>query len=435
MRVEATGYKRIWLPLLSLFLIALVFRLLYLWAALDNLGLARFWNWAPDTNAYWTVARQFTTDQLLGDYYLFRVGPGYGLILASLHALFGPVPMPAILLNILLGSIAPVIIFLTALELFGSRPVAWVAGLIGALSHTSIALSCHILTDQPYFTLHAAALLCFILGFKRRRTKWFVIAGSIAGIATLVRPSGQLWPILFLFMAVAIPWLTLKAKRVEMMRKASLTGVIMLAVVLGWSVRNCAAYGEFTFGSNGVYTLQGCVVSDVLARHQGKSIVEYRHEWGPDWGVNPGQHLAAYREAKVRVAEMFKKHPTWVVQQVMRNIDGNIKAKDHYTYNQIPLLKQPMEILDRQMTSWGGWTLAILTLLSIVLLIFQRNHLAWTVLGTAYIYFTIIVGFSIWQGSRLHYTAEMAWSILIAWLAVESCRFIFRRSSRGVPAG
>ena len=41
------------MPVLSLGILALIVRLLYLWAALGNLGLDKFWNYAPDTNTYW----------------------------------------------------------------------------------------------------------------------------------------------------------------------------------------------------------------------------------------------------------------------------------------------------------------------------------------------------------------------------------------------
>lgn len=426
--------RRVWIPLLSLFLLALAVRLLYLWAALDNLGLDKFWNFAPDTDAYWAVAQQFFDGSYLGDYYLFRVGPGYGLILAGLQLLFGPTPMAGILLNVLLGSLAPVIIFLLAWQLTESRAVAWVAGLITALSHTSIALSCQILTDQPYFTLHAAALLCFVLGFKRKKTRWFISAGCIAGIATLVRPSGQLWPILFFVMAVAIPLLTVSLGRLAMIRKASWTGAIMLAVVLGWSARNYVTYGEFTFGSNGVYTLQGCVVAQVMSNHYGKSISDYRRDFGPDWGINRGQHLQAYRNAKARVSEAVRSHPVWLIRTALANMEGNIEAMDYYTYRQIPALKKPMELLDRHMRGWGGATLAILTLVALVILVIRRNHLAWILLGVTYSYFTLITGFSIWQGSRLHYSAEMAWSILIAFLFVKLCSALARWRSRLRPA-
>ncbi|PWB74594.1 hypothetical protein C3F09_03770 [candidate division GN15 bacterium] len=426
--IYRTPRRDLRVSLLVIGLLALAVRLLYLRTALDYLGLEQLWNFARDTNTYWAVGQHFLGGSYLGDYCLFRVGPGYGLMLAGLQVLFGPSPMAAILLNILLGSLAPVLVFLLARELFESKPVAWIAGLISALSHTAIALSCQILTDQPFFTFHVAALLCFVLGLKGRSTGWFVVAGCLAGVATLIRPSGQLWPMLFLAMAVLVPWLTLSEGRSPMIRKALLTGAIMLVVVLGWSARNYAAYGEFTFGSNGVYTLQGCPVAQVMSDHYGRSVGEYRKEFGPDYGINPGQFMPSYRAAKARVAEMVGSHPIWLIRVALANMESNIEAMDPYTYGQIPALRQPMEILDRQMRLWGGATLAILLLVALAVLIVRRHHPAWVVLGFTYLYFTLMCGFSIWQGSRLHYPAEMAWSILIAWLSVQIYNTLFRRS-------
>ena len=48
--------------------------------------------------------------------------------------------------------------------------------------------------------------------------------------------------------------------------------------------------------------------------------------------------------------------------------------------------------------------------------------LAWIVLGATFAAFTLLIGFSFWQGSRLHFPAEMAWSFLLAYLLVVSQR-------------
>jgi len=40
------------------------------------------------------------------------------------------------------------------------------------------------------------------------------------------------------------------------------------------------------------------------------------------------------------------------------------------------------------------------------------------VLGSTYGFFTWTTGFSFWQGSRLHFPAEMAWSILLSYFLV-----------------
>jgi predicted lysophospholipase L1 biosynthesis ABC-type transport system permease subunit len=114
----------------------------------------------------------------------------------------------------------------------------------------------------------------------------------------------------------------------------------------------------------------------------------------------------------------------------MANMEANIEATDNFTYSQLPTLRKVMELVNRQMEVWGGATLAILSLIALALLTIRRNHLAWMLLGVTYVYFTVIVGFSIWQGSRLHYSAEMAWSILLAYLIVQMYNSIFRRRLR-----
>jgi hypothetical protein len=50
----------------------------------------------------------------------------------------------------------------------------------------------------------------------------------------------------------------------------------------------------------------------------------------------------------------------------------------------------------------------------------MRDHrwFAACVLGLTYASFSLLIGVSFWQGSRLHYPAEMAWSILVAYAII-----------------
>ncbi|MEE8577705.1 MAG: hypothetical protein V3T31_10655, partial [candidate division Zixibacteria bacterium] len=48
----------------------------------------------------------------------------------------------------------------------------------------------------------------------------------------------------------------------------------------------------------------------------------------------------------------------------------------------------------------------------------QRRFSAFVILGATFVSFTLLLGLSFWQGSRLHYPAEMAWAVLLPYLGV-----------------
>ena len=148
--------------LLGLFVVSVCARLLYFYLASDCLGFDKFTHYVYDSRLYFLIADLILSGLDLGAYGLLRVGPGYGLLLAATKFIFGANPIWPIMLNIFLGGLAAVFVYLLAYQLFSSRAVALIAGGFCALSLTSVSISCHILTDQPFFTFHIAALVFFV---------------------------------------------------------------------------------------------------------------------------------------------------------------------------------------------------------------------------------------------------------------------------------
>ncbi len=410
MTERTTGY----IHLSVLFLVALTMRLGYLWLAVRHLTLEGFWRYAQDTGLYLLVAQHLQSSQPLGEYGLLRIGPGYALILAAIQSVFGQNPYYPILFSVLMGCLAPVLVYLLAWYLTENRSVAFISGFFAAVSLTSVALSCHILTDQPFFTFHAAALVCFVLGFRTGKVKWFVIAGIIAGYAAYIRPVGQMWPYLFFLIPLLLPRQEMFSSRTDMLKRAGVTAAVMLIMVLGWSARNYIVHDQFTFGTNGALTVRSCLVAQVTAdRTRETNIVGYRDIWEEEDGDRDLERFeGAAARAKVRVIEALEEYPGPMFRAYFRNIEDNIKAANYYAQRQVPELAGFMGWLNAAVRNWLAWLIVVVTVVGVGFLWKDRNYLAAGLLGLTYFYFTMILGASFWQGSRLHYPAEMAWAIL-----------------------
>ena len=114
------------LPHLTLlFLLALGLRLTYYFVASGNLGFEQFWQYAPDTRVYWGAATQILAGEVLKWCEILWVGPGYILTLACFQTFFGHNPLYAIVWNIILGSLAPVFVFLIAFHLTDLPTISW----------------------------------------------------------------------------------------------------------------------------------------------------------------------------------------------------------------------------------------------------------------------------------------------------------------------
>ncbi len=407
--------------LIGLFALAVILRLIYLKVASDALGFERVAHFAQDSNLYLMLADHILSWERGGSYGLLRVGPGYALMLAAIKLVFGPNPIWPILVNIVLGGLAPVAVYLLAWQLLSSRAVALLAGLFSAVSLTSISLSCHILTDQPYFTLQAMALVMFVRGYCTGRLRWYVAAGLTSGFAAHVRPVGQMWPLIFLLFALVLPRRAPHLSRLRFFGRASITGLVMLLMVLGWSVRNYAIHDLFVFGTNGALTVRSCLVAGVAekTRGEGKTLVDYRNEWEEEDGDRSDSFVAAYAKASARVKSEINAHPWIMLREYFLNMRDNMVAETGYAYREIPQVKYVMAYFILYMRTWLGYVLVGLTLLGLAVMIIRREVAAAWILGGTYVSFSIILGGSLWQGSRLHYPAEMAWAILIAYLLVQ----------------
>ena len=412
---------------LGLAAFAFVLRLAYLLLAANHLGMAKFWNWAPDTNTYWAAASILLGEHdPIGDWALFRVGPGYAAILAVIRLVFGNNPIFPIVFSLLMGTLAPVAVFLLAYNLIKQRAVAATAGVLAAISPVAVSLSCHILTDQTFFTLQCFALVFFVRALERRELKWYIYAGLTCGVGLLVRPSGQMWPYLFFLLPLILPLPRAYYSRFDLWKRAAVCGALALLISLSWMTRNYAVEGVFTFGTNSVITARDCVLAQVESELTGRQIYDLRHQWsGEDHDRTPplGE---AYLLAKQRVATGYREHPDLVMKYYLRNLEENVTASNFYWELQLPVFVGTIRAYNHHFVKWGGYLMLVLTLGGLVWLGFRRLYTALILLGVTWFYFTLPIGFSFWQGSRLHLSAEMAGNILVAFVLVSTVSAVKR---------
>jgi 4-amino-4-deoxy-L-arabinose transferase-like glycosyltransferase len=418
------------LDLLWLFLLALALRETYLLAALAKLDLATIAMVAPDSTVYVKLGDYFLTGNTEAIRHLLVAGPGYPAVLTVLAWVFGTGPWPPVMLNVLLAAASPLAVYLLAETLFGRRSVAVIAGLYTALSFTGISLSTSILTDQPYYTLQAFALLVFLAGLKGGRSRWwFLSAGLLAGTATLIRSMGQLWPYLFLAMAAFHLLYLARPRNWRLLARSLWTPAIMLVLILSWSAFNHSRSGMFTFTTNGVRATWAYIAAAAVAEHTpGGSIDSVRAAWSaevlsPTDGQPPTEAVVQER-MKAGIFAVLKQHPMWFLGSFLDKVWINIREPNYYADAQVPHGAKLWGFLKWFSHDWINPILFALSLISLWVLAVQKRWESLFVLGMTYAFFTLLTGFSFWQGSRLHYPAEMAWAILVAYLLVESWRLV-----------
>ena len=153
-----------------------------------------------DSDGYWELGRTIARGEeyRYGDYRVFRT-PGYPALLAPLFWISGgrePPTMWARGEGAIFGTLAILLVMLLTRTLFNER-AAWIAGIIATFYPGQIAASIFVLSEAPFIPLMLGQLFAWVTavryGSTRGKIGYAILAGMLAGLATLVRPSWLLF--------------------------------------------------------------------------------------------------------------------------------------------------------------------------------------------------------------------------------------------------
>lgn len=202
-----------------------------------------------DSEGYWVLAEKIARGEPYqygrGQPHIFRT-PGYPIALAGLFWIAGDEP-PVIWARVLgsvFGTLAVGGVMWLTRELFSTR-AAIVSGVMAALYPGAIGMSVFVLSEAPFCPLMVAQLIGWIAAsraeYPKRAGGLALLAGTIAGIATLVRPS---W-LLFTPFAGGVAFVLFGERKRQLFIAAALAVGFVLAMSPWW-VRNYGVTGKLT---------------------------------------------------------------------------------------------------------------------------------------------------------------------------------------------
>ena len=166
--------------------------------------------------------------------------PGYPILMAAVYKVFGatdPSERAMQLVHITLDSLAAVLVFILAAELF-SFGVATLAGFLVAFSPQLAYHSIAVLPDPLAAPPLLLAIIFLVRSYKRQRVVSMIAAGAFIGISCWLRSNALLLP----FFIAALAPILFKRKRLRMS-----TAVIAssLLVILPVTLRNFIYFRSF----------------------------------------------------------------------------------------------------------------------------------------------------------------------------------------------
>ncbi len=198
--------------------------------------------------------------------------PLYPLLLAGSLALSHSV-IPLILLQIVLSSLMPLLVWKIAQEFTDRKSVGYIAAGLTALEPLGMLWSITVLTDvvAVFFLILAAYLFLKLLQNNSGKTAAY--AGFALGFSALTRPEPQ-----YLFL-VAVLFLIVVALAKKMPRRAALAFPVAFLVLFSpWLARNYAQFGNIQGTTTGIRNIYTSLAVSVETYRTGQPYHEVRDE-------------------------------------------------------------------------------------------------------------------------------------------------------------
>jgi 4-amino-4-deoxy-L-arabinose transferase-like glycosyltransferase len=174
---------------------------------------------------------------------IFRT-PGYPLFLVLIYSIFGVKPWVVIFFQFLLniGSIS--LLYLLGKAIFNKK-IAIIASLFYLIEPYSVFYSSSLMSDGLFTFIFLLSMLMLVYGFKNNKLKYFCISAFLLGVATLVRPITQYFPILVILFILFYKKITLSVR----IKNISIYIFIFLIVLAPWLYRNYSKTHVLTLSS------------------------------------------------------------------------------------------------------------------------------------------------------------------------------------------
>lgn len=407
-----------------LFLLAAFLRFAFAARGIDQLGFEEMFLAAPDARLYMNMAQALLSGSGSVEFGLFTFGPGHALYLASILWLADGNLWAVLLINLALSSSTCVLVYLLASLLLGSRPIAAFAGFVSAVSITGIELSAIALSEIPFVFLFALGNTLYVLGLFRQSYVRVILATACLGAAALIRPIAQFWPIVMVLWAIVLSWPVTGKQASSVWRYIrprvpliALAVAIPALIMLSWSARNLAKHDTFALAfssATGPANVAGMVVSE----NQDKTYRDVLTFWLDSCRADhSAEHLTIGQRfdcLQSAARAVLLSHPGLALRVYADATWTNINDISYLHRSVLPEDKHLLIELEYKIKNRGLQYLPLaLVLVGLGTLLVLGRFRAMFILGSLYLYFALLVGTFLYQGSRLMYPAYLAGDILI----------------------
>jgi 4-amino-4-deoxy-L-arabinose transferase-like glycosyltransferase len=405
---------------LIIFGVALGLRLLFLLLMLANVGATHLVDQFKDPIKYFTAADYLFNRTETGQYELFLVGAGYPLFIGICNTIFGHIYWPILLIQIILSSYTCVMIYKLAQLITRNLAISVIAGILAAVSLTSISLANALLSETVFFFLFTFSLYLFFKGLSENQWKSIILSGILGGAAVLVRSVAMFYPVLLVVFAFLFTTAGLSLKRKSVLLKAAITALIMIFIPALWGLKNITEHGTFTVSGTGVLAAKTYLTAGILTEAEGRRNSDFPRLRDSLYQSSLAEYqVGNYQENQSKDIEFIlssiRKYPSVFLNKYFSIVLDNATAVSKLQFVQLPGLTDFFNAVDKLMrrSSYNDPLVLVFSLVGFFIIARKNLNIA-LILLINIIYFAAMSGITFAQGSRIFFPALSTQSILVA---------------------
>jgi 4-amino-4-deoxy-L-arabinose transferase-like glycosyltransferase len=200
--------------------------------------------------------------------------PLYPILLAGSLLLTGDF-LPIIILQIVLASCIPVLVYLLGREFIEQKPALILAGGMAVFEPLLVFFSTYLLTDILFLFFSLLTVLFAVRFFKQPTLILAVFIGATLGVATLIRAVGEYFMLYILLFVVWKLWSDRPQRKQTLISMAA--GVfVFAAIITPWTVRNFQTFGTVSVSSEGPWVLYFDYVPSLYVMERDLSFTDAR---------------------------------------------------------------------------------------------------------------------------------------------------------------
>lgn len=264
---------------------------------------------------------------------LLAHAPAYSIFLSAVYSLKGRSYFTVQLIQNLINSVSPILMFLIAGNLISWR-VGIASGLLAAGSHHLAYYSNLILSDSLCaLPILIAVYLLVKAGFRRHGSVWlYALAGLMIGVSAWIRPNPMLMGIAFAVVLVVI-----SGRRKRVFLNAIVLASVSFLTIAPITIRNYIVYREFVpiqigVGLNLWEGLGDASDGRFGARTDGEVILQEvalydDPRYGESWASPDG--IKRDRDRVRRSLDIIAEHPVWYIGTLFGRMGEMLKDTAH----------------------------------------------------------------------------------------------------------